>query len=67
MRQARSSYANPRKGMAFLLDEREQASWQRFLETGSVSDYLRYRRQQAQQEENPRRRIQNATKNRNFY
>lgn len=52
--------------MAFLSNARAEASWQRFLETGMVTDYLRYRRQQAQ-EENPRRRIETLTKNRKFY
>ena len=66
MRQARFSYANPGKGMAFLSNIRAEASWRKFLETGMVTDYLRYRRQQAQ-EENPRRRIETLTKNRKFY
>lgn len=66
MRRVRLSYANLGKGMAFLSNARAEASWQRFLETGMVTDYLRYRRQQAQ-EENPRRRIETLTKNRKFY
>lgn len=52
--------------MAFLSNGKEQASWQRFLETGMVADYLRYRRVQMQ-EENPRRRIETLTKKRKFY
>ena len=55
-----------RKGMAGL-SEKERAYWQRFLQTGQVSDYLRYCKYQAEQAENPRRRIEEASRHKKFY
>nr|WP_294682192.1 hypothetical protein [uncultured Anaerotignum sp.] len=47
------------------MNEREQREWQRFLQTGQVADYLRYRRQAEQ--ENPRRRIEESSRYKRFY
>lgn len=55
-----------RKGMDFV-NEREQRDWQRFLQTGQVADYLRYRRQAERDAENPRRRIEKASRYQHFY
>ena len=49
------------------MSEKEQAYWLKFLETGQVTDYLRYRKHIAEQAENPRRRIEEISRNRKFY
>ena len=49
------------------MSEKEQAYWRKFLETGQVTDYLRYRKHMAEQAENPRRRIEEISGNRKFY
>lgn len=49
------------------MNERERMDWQRFAETGRIVDYLRYRGNRAQREDDPRRRIETVTKNRKFY
>jgi len=47
------------------MNEREH--WQRFLQTGQVADYLRYRRQAEKESQNPRRRIEKASRHKRFY
>lgn len=47
------------------MNEREH--WQRFLQTGQVSDYLRYRKQAEKESQNPRRRIEETSKYKHFY
>ncbi|MBQ5589837.1 MAG: hypothetical protein IIU70_06820, partial [Anaerotignum sp.] len=49
------------------MNETEQAYWRKFLETGQVTDYLRYRKHMAEQRENPRRRIEETSRNKKFY
>ncbi len=49
------------------MNETEQAYWRKFLETGQVTDYLRYRKHIAEERENPRRRIEETSRNRKFY
>ena len=49
------------------MTEQEQAYWRKFLETGQVTDYLRYRKYIAEERENPRRRIEETSGNRKFY
>ena len=49
------------------MTEQEQAYWRKFLETGQVTDYLRYRKHTAEQAENLRRRIEETSGNRKFY
>jgi hypothetical protein len=49
------------------MNETEQTYWRKFLETGQVTDYLRYRKHMAEQAENPRRRIEETSRNRKFY
>ena len=49
------------------MNETEQTYWRKFLETGQVTDYLRYRKHTAEREENPRRRMEEATGNKKFY
>ena len=49
------------------MSEKEQAYWRRFLETGQVTDYLRYCKYTAEQAENPRRRIEEASRHKKFY
>lgn len=48
------------------MSEKERAYWQRFLQTGQVSDYLRYCKYQTEQAEN-RRRIEEASRHKRFY
>ena len=55
-----------REGM-FHMNETEQAYWRKFLETGQVTDYLRYRKHIAEERENPRRRIEETSRNKKFY
>ena len=45
----------------------EQAYWEKFLETGQVADYLRYRKHIAEEREKPRRRIEETSRNKKFY
>lgn len=61
-----SSHPISRKGDG-TMSEQEQTYWQRFLQTGQVEDYLRYRKYLAEQAENPRRRIEEASRYKNFY
>ena len=49
------------------MSEQEQAYWRKFLETGQVTDYLRYRKYTAEQAENPRRRIEEVSRYKKFY
>ena len=49
------------------MSEQEQAYWQKFVETGQVTDYLRYRKYTAGQEGNPRRRIEETSRYKKFY
>ncbi|MCI5679341.1 MAG: hypothetical protein MR278_05105 [Bacteroidales bacterium] len=49
------------------MSEQERAYWQRFLQTGQVEDYLRYRKYLAEQAENPRRRIEETSRYKKFY
>ena len=48
------------------MNETELAYWRKFLETGQVADYLRYRKYTAEQEENPQRRIEETSRYKNF-
>ncbi|MBR4015227.1 MAG: hypothetical protein IKI88_03370 [Anaerotignum sp.] len=47
--------------------EQERKDWQRFMQTGQVEDYLRYRQRAANREPNPRRRIAESSKYKQFY
>ena len=47
--------------------EQEQAYWQKFVETGQVTDYLRYRKYIAEERENPRRRIEETSRYKKLY
>ena len=49
------------------MQEKEQLFWRKFLETGQIADYLRYRRQTEQPMENPRRRIEESSRYKHFY
>ena len=49
------------------MNEQEQAYWRKFLETGQVTDYLRYRKHMAEQAENLRRRIEETSRYKKFY
>ena len=49
------------------MSEKEQAYWRKFLETGQITDYLRYCKYTAEERENPRRRIEETSRNRKFY
>lgn len=49
------------------MSEQEQAYWRKFLETGQVTDYLRYRKYTAEQEQNPLRRIEETSRHKKFY
>ena len=49
------------------MSEKERAYWQRFLQTGQVEDYLRYCKYTTEQAENPRRRIEEASRHKKFY
>lgn len=48
------------------MGEREKEYWQAFFRTGQVRDYLRYRFA-GRDEPNPRRRIQDSSKYKQFY
>ena len=62
------SFSHPNfKGWGCKMSEKEQAYWRKFLETGLVTDYLRYRRYTAEQAEKPRRRIEEASRYKKFY
>ena len=41
--------------------------WHTFTHSGKVEDYLRYCRYTAEQAENPRRRIEETSRHKNFY
>ena len=49
------------------MNETELAYWRKFLETGQVTDYLRYRNHTAEREETPRRRIEETSRYKKFY
>ena len=49
------------------MNKTEQAYWRKFLETGQVTDYLHYRKHITEERENPRRRIEETSRNRKFY
>jgi len=49
------------------MSEKEQAYWRKFLETGQVADYLRYRKYTAERAENPRFRIEETSRHKKFY
>ena len=49
------------------MSEKEQTYWRKFLETGQVTDYLRYRKHTAERAENPRRRIEESSRFKKFY
>lgn len=53
------------RGM-LAMGEREKEYWQAFFRTGQVRDYLRYR-SAGRDEPNPRRRIQDSSKYKQFY
>lgn len=49
------------------MDERNKKSyWQKFVQTGHVEDYLRYKSGMGDRP-NPRRRITDSSKNKEFY
>ncbi|MDD3394785.1 MAG: hypothetical protein PHG19_09125 [Anaerotignum sp.] len=49
------------------MDEQiKKAYWQRFVQTGHVEDYIRYKSGIGDRP-NPRRRIADSSKNKNFY
>ena len=48
------------------MTEQEQAYWRKFLETGQVADYLRYRKHTAEQAEKPRLRIEETSRYKKF-
>lgn len=50
-----------------MMQENERDYWQKFLQTGQVEDYLRYRKYTAEQAENPRRRIEETSRYKKFY
>lgn len=50
-----------------MMNEKERNYWQKFLQTGQVEDYLRYRKHTAEQAENPRRRIEETSRHKKFY
>ena len=49
------------------MNEKEQSYWRKFLETGQVTDYLRYRKHIAEERENHRRRIEETSRYKKFY
>lgn len=55
------------KGWGWMMNEKERNYWQKFLQTGQVEDYLRYRKHTAEQAENPRRRIEETSRHKKFY
>ena len=62
------SFSHPiLKGWGCKMSEQEQAYWRKFLETGQVTDYLRYRKYTAEQEQNPLRRIEETSRHKKFY
>lgn len=48
------------------MDEKERAYWQKFLQTGQVADYLRYRKHIEQRGANPRHRIAETSRYKQF-
>ena len=55
------------KGWGCKMSEQDQAYWQKFLQTGQVADYLRYRKHTAEQEQNPLRPIEETSRHKKFY
>lgn len=49
------------------MDKKQTALWQRFTQTGQVSDYLRYHESARREQENGRRRIADSSKYKEFY
>ena len=49
------------------MNETEQTYWKKFLETGQITDYLRYCRYTAEERENPRRRMEETSRYKKFY
>lgn len=60
------SYSNRKKGDD-AMKQKQDIFWQKFLETGEVQDYLQYRKERSDGEDNPRRRIQDVTRKRKWY
>lgn len=54
-----------RKGMA-RMEKKQDQLWQRFQQTGQVSDYLRYCGA-ARREPSPRERIMESSRHKRFY
>ena len=50
-----------------IVSEQERTYWQKFLQSGQVDDYLRYRKYTERQEQNPRRRIEETSRHKKFY
>lgn len=48
------------------MDKKQTALWQRFTQTGQVSDYLRYHESTRREQENGRRRITDSSKYKEF-
>lgn len=44
----------------------QKTYWQQFMQSGQISDYLKYRQLHGE-EPNPRRRIVDSSRNKNFY
>ena len=50
-----------------MYQKEKRESWGHFVQTGRVSDYLQYRQTQTNQESNPRRRVSESSKYKQFY
>ncbi|WMI81424.1 hypothetical protein [Anaerotignum sp. MB30-C6] len=47
-------------------NQKTKAYWQKFVQTGQIEDYLRYKSGMGDKP-NPRRRISDSSKNKEFY
>lgn len=55
------------EGDVFMYNQKKStACWQTFVQTGQIQDYLRYK-SDAEDRSNPRRRIMDISKNKDFY
>lgn len=49
-----------------MKEDKKRTTWEAFMQTGQVRDYLQYRKQE-QEEMNPRRRMERSSVYKKFY
>lgn len=54
------------RGRCLMKEDKKRTTWEAFMQTGQVRDYLQYRKQE-QEEMNPRRRMERSSVYKKFY